>query len=168
MRFEEEFRRWTLGRQGRANLGLTPVEAFPDSLEGSVIQMTGSGVDRKGDSARDGALEKPPEASGRQAEPADFVGEPDAESASATGTCIAVVAEDPMGPLDFFPGATLVVAVQTAVVNQRTDRLTVRALRLLDLFGEGGPFFVAMAKRLRPARFSFHKIVRIPARPSAG
>jgi hypothetical protein len=72
---------------------------------------------------------------GGQAEPSDFVGEPDAEGPPATGTCLAVAAKDPPGAHRFSLGAALVKAVQKAVPNQRADHLAVRTGRLLEPLG---------------------------------
>ena len=98
------------------------------------------------DAAGDGELEELPQSAGGQAEPSDFVGEPDAEGPPATGACIAVAAKDPPGAHGSFAGAALVEAVQTAVPNQRADDLAMRTGRLLEPFGDRRPFLVAAEK----------------------
>jgi len=53
---------------------------------------------------------------GGQAQPPDFVGDPDADGASATGTPMAVAAEDPPGA-DGSPGAAVIEASERAVAD---------------------------------------------------
>ena len=141
-----QFGRRAASQQGRADLALAQVEAFPDALPGPVAEMAVGGADGGEDAAGDGALEEPPQSAGGQAEPSDFVGEPDAEGPPATGPCIAVAAKDPPGADAFSPGVALVKAVQKAVANQRADDLAVRTGRLLEPFGNRVPFLVAAVK----------------------
>ena len=90
--------------QGGADLALCPVEAFPDALPGPVAELAIEGADGGEDAAGDGELEEPPQSAGGQAEPSDFVGEPDAEGPPATGACVAVAAKDPPGAHASFAG----------------------------------------------------------------
>ena len=84
----------------RDQQALALVEPFPDAQQGPLTQLAVAGADGREDAAGDGALEEPPQSAGGQAEPSDFVGEPDAESPPATAPCLAVAAKDP-------PGATV-------------------------------------------------------------
>jgi len=127
-------------RQCRADLALTVVESFPDALQGPVTQMAVGGADGCEYTAGGGAFEEPPQTAGCQAEPSDFVGDPDAESPPATATCITVTAKDPPRAHRLSLGVALVKAAQKAVPNQRTDNLAVRAGRLLEPFRNRDPF----------------------------
>ena len=115
------------------------VKAFPDALPGPIAQPGVDGADGGEQAAGDGALKEPPQSAGGEAEPADFVGEPDADGPPATGTRIAVAAKDPPGAERLSLGAALVIAVQTAVPIQRADHIAVRAARLLEPFGDRHP-----------------------------
>ena len=84
-------------------------------------------------------------------EPADFVGEPDAEGPAATGACLAVAAEDPPGTQGFSRGAGLVEAVQAAVPIQAADDLAMWTGYLLELTGKSQPFVIVAVKRLLAA-----------------
>jgi hypothetical protein len=132
--------------QSRADLALRPVEAFPDALHCPIAQLASKSVAGGADAAGNGALEEAPQGGGGQAEPPDFVGEPDAESPPATGTCLAVVAKDTPGAHRLSLGAAFVKSVQTAVPIQRADGLAVRTGRLLEPLGNADPFLLATIK----------------------
>ena len=104
-------------------------------------------------------------AAGGQAEPSDFVGEPDAEGPPATGPCIAVAAKDPPGADRLSLGAAVVKAVQKAVPNQRADDLAVRTGRQLEPFRNRDPFLGAAVKPslLAHSDHASAKIVILPA-----
>lgn len=143
--------RWRQGgrtpsKQRRADCALASIESFPDALQGSVAEMAVGGADRGGDAVGHGALEELPQPAARQAEPPDFVREPNAERATATPTCMAVAAKDPPSAHRFSPRAALVEAVQDAVPNQRAHRLAVRTRRLLEPLGDRDPIFFAAVK----------------------
>ena len=117
------------------------------------------------DAAGDGALEEPQKSAGGQAEPSDFVGDPDAESPPATATCMAVAAKDPPRAHRLSLGVALVKSAQKAVPNQRADNLAVRTGRQLEPFRNGDPFLDAVVK---PCLLSHRdhasvKIVILPA-----
>jgi hypothetical protein len=130
--------------QGGADLALCQVEAFPDALRvpiAELIEGTAGGEDAMGNSA----LQKPPQGAGGEAEPTDFVGEPDAESPPATRTRPAVAAKDPLGA-DCLSRAALVKSAQNAVLIQRADNLAMRTGRLLQPFHCRQPFAVVTEK----------------------
>ena len=125
--------------QGRADLALSQVEPFPDALPGPLAQP---GSRRRGwrrGCCRRWRVGGTATGAGGQAEPPDFVGEPDAEGPPATGPGVAVAAKDPPGAQRSFLGAALVKSVQKAVPNQRADNLAVRAGRLLEPFRNRPP-----------------------------
>ena len=166
-----QFGRRAAAAEGRADLALAVVEAFPDALPGPVAAA--------GQSAARLAARMPPatacwrnchRARGGQAEASDFVGEPDAEGAPAAGSCVAVAAKDPPGAEGLSLGAALVKAVQEAVANQRADDLAVRTGRQLEPFGNGVPFLVVARKPALLAHGTMppRKIVIVPARGGAG
>ncbi len=102
-----------------------------------------------GDAVRDGFFQELPESASGQFDSADFIGKPDAESASATGASVAVAAEDAMGAFNFFPGASLVAAANRAVPIEGADCLAVRARHLFESFRDRSPFdFAAVKQRL--------------------
>ena len=72
------------GPTGHADAALAELEAFPDALPGPLAERSRRGATGLGDTAGDGPLEERAGLGG-QAEASDFVGEPDAESAAATG-----------------------------------------------------------------------------------
>ena len=121
-------------RQGRADLALAPVEPFPDALPGPLTEMAVRGADSRANTAGDGTLEERPQRGGGQAEPSDFVGEPDAERVPAAGPGVAVAAKDPPGADRLSRGVAVVKAVQTAVPNQGADDLAVRTGRQFEPF----------------------------------
>ena len=85
-----QLRRRAPCRQCRADVALAQVEASPEALPGPVTATAAGGVSGSVEAADDGALEEPPQTSGGQAEPANFVGAPDAEGPPATTPCLAV------------------------------------------------------------------------------
>ncbi len=130
-------RRGTASKQCGADLALGQDEALPEALPGSNAEVGVKGADGSGDAASDGALEESPEQVGGEAAAVDFVGEPNAERASATGPEIAVAAKEASGAARFALGAAVVEAVQRAVLNQRADDLAVRTRHLLEPLGQG-------------------------------
>jgi len=148
-RFRRRLGRRTPSEQRRANRALASIESLPDALQGSVAEMAVGGADRGGDAGGRGAFEERPQPATRQAQPPDFVREPNAERATATRACMAVAAKDPPRPHRFFLGALLVETVQEAVPNQRADRLAMRTRRLLEPLGDRDPVaFVAVKPTL--------------------
>lgn len=143
--FDRKIGRGTASRQGGADRALAAVEPFPDALPGSVAPMAVGNADRGGNAADDGTLEKLPECRGGQAQPSDFVGDPNAESPSATRTPMTITAKDPPGTHHL----PLCVAVfkpgQGSMPNEHADRLAVRTRRLLEPLGDRNPIlFVAI------------------------
>ena len=152
--------------QGGTDVALCLVEALPDALPGAIAEPGVDGVAGGDHGAGDSELEEAPQGAGGEAEPADLVGEPDAEGPAAAGACVAVAAKDPpgsAGPLL----AALVKAEQIAMLDQRADSLAVRAAGLLEAFGDRGPIlgaakaFVAHGRCLR-------KIMILPTRGRSG
>ncbi len=139
-RLGRQLRRRTASAQGGADLALSVVEPFPNALPGPLAQLAIEGAAGGEDAGGDSALQEPPQGAGGQAEPSDFVGEPDAESPPATGTCVAVAAKDPPGAHRLSPRAALVESAQEAVPDQRADHLAMRAGRLFDPFRNRRPF----------------------------
>jgi hypothetical protein len=133
------------GTQSGADFALALVEPFPDALPGPVAPLAVDGADGSEDAVGDGTLEEPPQSAGGQAEPSDFVGEPDAESASATAPCLAVAAKDPPRTQRLLLVA-LVKSVQKAVPNECADNLAVGTGRLLEPFGHRVPFLGSAVK----------------------
>jgi len=74
-----QFGRRAPRRQCRADFALALVEPFPDALQGPVTEMAIGGADGSEDADGGSALEEAPQTAGGQAEPSDFVGDPDAE-----------------------------------------------------------------------------------------
>ena len=135
-------------RQCRADLALAQVEAFPDALPGPVAAMAvGGGADAAAsDAAGDGALEESPQTAGGQAQPPDFVGEPDAEGPPAAAACACGCCKRSAGRGRSFAGDCSRRSRQIAVPNQRADRLAVRTRRQLEPLSDRVPFVVAAAK----------------------
>jgi hypothetical protein len=133
-------------RQGRANLALPLVEPCPDALQGAVTEMAVGSADGCEDAAGSGALQEPPQAAGGQAQPADFVRQPDAEGPSAAGPLMTVATKDTPRPKGLSPGTLLVEAAQKAVSIERADDLAVRTRRLLESLSHRRPFLDAAAK----------------------
>jgi hypothetical protein len=157
MEMGEDLRRWRglrrqLGRQAAcgqcgADLALAQVEAFPDALPGAVASpAVGDDAACRGDAAGDGALQESPHSVGGQAQPPDFVGNPDAEGTPAAAPPMAVAAKDPPSADRLALGVALVVAAQKAVANQRANGFAMRTRRLLESFSNHAPIQVAAAK----------------------
>lgn len=130
-RFGRQHRRLAAPRQRRADLALGQVEAFPDALPGSVTAMA-AGPDGSSNAAGHCVFEETPQTAGGQAQPPDFVGEPDAEGPPAAGPGLAVAAKDAAGADRLFPGAAFIVSAQRTVANQRADHLAVRTGHQLE------------------------------------
>jgi hypothetical protein len=145
-RLERQIRRRTSPAQSGADLALSPVEPFPDALQGSIahgaIESAASGDNAVGDSA----LEETPQGAGGEAKPSDFVGEPDADSLPATAAIVAVAAKESSGAHRLSPLAGFIESAQEAVPIQRADNFAVRTGRPLDPFRDRRPFFVASEK----------------------
>jgi len=132
-RLGRQFRRLALLPKRRADLALAEVESFPDPLHLPVTQVAVDMADGRDHAAGDNGLEKRPQTAGREAQPSDFVREPDAECPPATFAIVAVAAEDPPGANRFFLRAALIIATQKTVPNQQANRLAMRARRRLEL-----------------------------------
>lgn len=141
-----QFGRQAPPRQCRADFALAMIEPFPDALQGSVTEIAVGGSDGSEHAAGGGALEEPPQSGGGQAQPSDFVREPDADSPPAAATRIAVAAKEPSGADCLLLTVALVVAEQIAVSNQCADHLAMRTGRLLKPLSQRVPFLVAAAK----------------------
>jgi hypothetical protein len=134
-------------RERRAELALAQVEPFPDALPGPVTSpAVGDDTACRGDAAGDGALQESPQSAGCQAQPSDFVRDPDAEGPSATAPPMAVAAKDPPRADRFSLGVAFVVTAQKAVANQRANRFAMRTWHLLESFRNRTPFLIATAK----------------------
>ncbi len=157
--------RWsTVGIQCIADVALAQLEALPDTLQSSGAQVAVGSADGGGDAAGDGALEEAPEHVGREAEPSNFVGEPDAESASTAGTSIAVAAKDASCANGFLLWTGLVESVQEAMQNECSDGCAVRAVGEFELFGDRAPILGAAVEPLQLSHISASpKRVIIPA-----
>jgi len=132
--------------QSGADVALRLVEAIPDALHCAIAQLAIEGAAGGDDAASNGALEEPPQSAGGEAEPPDLVGDPDAESPPATGTCLTVAAKDPPGAHCLSLGAAFVKPIQTAVPIQRANVFAMRTGRLLKLFHHRQPFVVVAEK----------------------
>jgi hypothetical protein len=117
--------------------------------------------------AGDGVLEEAPQAAAGEAEPANFVGTPDAESPPTARPTVAVAAKDPPGADGFLPGAAVVKTAQKAVADERANNLAMRTRRQLELLSQAVPFLVAAAKQSLHANHA-SKIVIVPAWGSSG
>jgi len=138
---------WRAFRQGRADLALCQAEPLPDALPGAIVEPGLNEPTGGQDSASDGELEEAPQRVGGQTESSDFVGGPDAESASAAGAGVAVAAEDSAGTHVLLLLAALVKTVQKAMANEGADDLAVRARRQLESLGNGQPFLRVTVKQ---------------------
>jgi hypothetical protein len=146
-RFGRQLGRRAPRRQCGADFALAQVEPFPDALPGPVTSLAvGDDAACSGDAAGDDALEESPQSAGCQAQPSDFLRDPDAESPSATATRIAVAAKDPPSAQRFSLGVALVVSAQIAVANQRANRFAMRTRRLLEPLSNRAPFLLATVK----------------------
>ena len=106
---------------------MSEVEPFPDASPGSIAALAVGGVDGGSDAAGNGVSEESPQSVGREAELSDFVGEPDAEGASAAWTSVAVATKDAPSTDDFTLWTGLVESVQEAVANESADDVAMRA-----------------------------------------
>ena len=111
---------------------------MPDPPEGSVAAGTFGLTDRRGDTSNDGPLEKRPHGAGGQAQPPDFLGNPDARGPAAAKTSMTVTAEDPPGP-DGPSGTAIIESDEHAVPDEHADRPAMRARRQFEPLGERGP-----------------------------
>ena len=146
-RFGRQLGRRATSRQCRAKFALAEVEAFPDALPGSITSLAvGDDAACRGDAVGDGGLKESPQSASCQAQPSDFVRDPDAEGPSAAATCVAIAAKDPPSAEGFSLGVAFVVTAQIAVANQRANRFAMRTRRLLELFRNRAPFLVATTK----------------------
>ena len=166
-RFGRQFGRRAACRQYGADLALAVVKAFPDALPGTVTATAVGGAAGRADAADDGGFEETPQRTGCQAQASDFVRHPDAEGPPATAACVAVAAEDPPGA-DRSLRTDVVITVQRAVPNQRTDNLAVRTGRLLEPLGKQEPFLGAAVKPLLFAHSCPAKIVILRRATVAG
>src|SRR5271163_3530551 len=123
-------------QEGGADLALAQVEPSPDALPGSVAEMAVGSADGCDHGAGDGALEEAPQAAAGQAEPANFVGTPHAESPPAARPTVAVAAKDASSPHGLMPAA-VVKAAQIAVADERADSLAMRTRRQLEPLNQG-------------------------------
>ena len=98
-----------------------------------VAQVAVDAADGRDHAAGDNGLEKRPQTAGREAQPSDFVRDPDAERPPAALAIVAVAAEDPPGADRLFPRTALIIATQEAVQNQQAGHLAMRARRRLEL-----------------------------------
>src|SRR5271156_1066602 len=161
-----QFGRPADSQEGRADLALAQIEPSPDALPGSVAEMAVGSADGCDHGAGHGVLEEAPQAAAGQAEPANFVGTPDAESPPAARPAVAVAAKNASSPHGLMPAA-VVKAAQIAVADERADSLAMRTRRQLEPLNQGVPFLVAVAK---PSLHANHasKIVIVPAWGSSG
>lgn len=134
-RLGRPFKRLALLPKRRADPALAEVESFPDPLHLPVAQVAVDAADGRDQAAGDNGLEKHPQTAGREAQPSNFVREPDAERPPAAFSTVAVAAEDPPGADRLFPWIPLIVATQKAVPNQEASHLAMRARRRLELLG---------------------------------
>ena len=74
-----------------------------------------------------------PEASGGEAQAADFIGGPNAEGTSAAGSPLAVIAKDAAGADGAVQVVVFIVAAQEAVADEGTDAFAVWARCLLKV-----------------------------------
>lgn len=151
LKMSEDFRSRLMGRVGqsrwrtpssqrRADPALGQLEPFPDSLQRPVTEMAVGNADRGRDPAADRVFEEFPQGMCGQAQPSDFVGQPDAEGPPATRTPVAIAAKDPPCPNRSSPGTTLIKTGQRAMPNQRPHHLAVRAWCQFESLGNGDPF----------------------------
>jgi hypothetical protein len=129
-------------QQRGTDRSLAPVESLPEALPGSAAERTPRGAHRLGERARRGTLEERPQRAGAQAQPPDFVGEPDADGPPAPGPTMPVVAKDPPGPNRSPRRSAIVESGEGTVPDQRAGRLAVRARNQLEPLGEGGPLLL--------------------------
>jgi hypothetical protein len=137
--------RRTATEQGRADRTLSVLKPAPDPPEGSVAAGTVGRANGGGDAAGDGPFQERPDRTGGQAQPPDFVGEPDADGPAAAAPAMAVAAEDPPGA-DGSPGTAIIEPGENAVADERADRPAVRARRQLEPLDDRGPLSFAAAE----------------------
>ncbi len=165
-------RLWRRAQPGqcRADHGLAKAEAAPEALPGAVAEMAIGGPDGSGHGTGGGEQEEAAKAGGGQTQSADFVGDPDAESAAAPRPCLAIAAKDASGADGFVLEVLLVESVQTAVAIENADDLAMRTRRMLEPLSHCRPFVVAAAKPalLCHASHASTKIVILQAWKSGG
>jgi len=97
--------RWRMpAQEKRADVALAEEESSPESLPGSGTEPAANNACGRGDAVGNDALQEPPQQSSGHAHASDFVDAPDADGVTATGTGVAVIAEDSPGPDGFFAG----------------------------------------------------------------
>jgi len=147
-RFGWRFRRLALLPQRRADLALAEIESFPDPLHLPVAQVAVDAADGRADAVRDHSLEKRPQPAGREAQPSDFVRDPDAERPPAAPAIVAVAAEDSPGADCLSLRVALIIASQKAVQNQQAGHLAMRARCRFELLVNREPLLRAPRKPL--------------------
>ncbi len=162
-----QFGRPADSQEGRADLALAQVEPSPDALPGSIAEMAVGSADGCDQGAGHRELEEAPQAAAGQAEPANFVGTPDAESPPAARSAVAIAAKDPPGADGFLPGAAVVKAAQIAVADERANNLAMRTRRQLEPLRQGVPFLVTAAKPSLHAKHASKNVI-VPAWGSSG
>jgi hypothetical protein len=139
-------RRWAAAPQCRADVALAEVEPLPEALVATVAQLAVDGA-AGGDEAVDGgALQEAPQTAGSQAKPSDFVSEPDADRATATGSSLALAAQEAACAVGSALGTGVVKSVQRAVANQGAHRMAVGTGRQLEALDDGVPVLVVPVK----------------------
>jgi len=142
----------TASEQGGADRGLATIEAFPESLPGARaswragVATRGHGPDRRREAAGDGKLKEAPQRAGTQAQASEFLGDPDAEGASAAIVSMAFAAIDSPGTKRLAWRAGVVESAEEAMANEVADLVAVRARHELESFFEGGPFVFGAVK----------------------
>src|SRR5271163_1669509 len=114
-------------------------EALPGAVAAATVTDRGDGDDEGGG---DDTLEETPEGIGGETFAAEGVGPPDAESAAATGTLMAIAAKDAVSAEGFLAGLGLSVAVQMAVANESANGVAVRTGDEFELLGKGAPLVI--------------------------
>jgi hypothetical protein len=132
-------------QQRRADRTLTPLKSTPDPPECSIAPRTVGLADRGGDAVGDSPFQELPERACGQAQPADFLDEPDADGPSAAESAMAVAAENPPGP-DRSPGRTVIESGEYAVPDERADGPAMRAGRELEPLDNRRPLCLTPVK----------------------
>ena len=145
-------------------------ETLPDTLPRAVAEMAIGGPDGSEEGADGGELEESPKTAGGQAEPANFVGAPDAESAAATGPGLAIAAKDAAGADGFMLEVFLIKSIQTAVAIESADDLAMRTGRMLEPLGQAPSIRPCRGKTIAagPPRHASLEIVILQGRGSGG
>lgn len=91
-------------------------------------------------------MQEPPQAVGRDTDPADFVSQPNTGGASTAWASVAVAAKDTPSAKGFSLGAAVVKAKERAMPNEGADDVAVWAGRQLEPLEERLAFLVVMAK----------------------